>query len=243
MADGVNAETGRRGGGLARGCLMLLGVLALMALAAGGAVWGFSRYVAAKLDPDPVTIATASLAGLREQNRLSTFAARYVAVVTSKQSRLGLTAQKTLIMPGMVRYEVDLGKLEQRSVAWDPATRVLRVTLPPVEIVGPQVDINQIKEYGEGGILMQLTDSEDRLDTANRAAGQRELVRQAREPMPMNLAKEATRRAVERSFAMPLKAAGLDATVAVYFPDETPSADRERWDTSRTPAEVLGNAR
>src|SRR3546814_13324909 len=72
-------------------------------------------YVGKKLSHDPVTIANSSLQGLQEQNRLSAFAARYVAVVTSKQSRLGLTAEKTMIMPGMVRYEVDLGKLTQRS--------------------------------------------------------------------------------------------------------------------------------
>ncbi len=65
--------------------------------------------------PDPETIAAASLESMREQNRLTPFAARYVAVVTSTQSRFGLTAQKTLIMPGMVRYEVDLGKLQQRG--------------------------------------------------------------------------------------------------------------------------------
>src|SRR3546814_3730619 len=84
-----------------------------------GLMWAAQSYVGKKLSPDPVTIANSSLQGLQEQNRLSAFAARYVAVVTSKQSRLGLTAEKTMIMPGMVRYEVDLGKLTQRDVTWD----------------------------------------------------------------------------------------------------------------------------
>src|SRR3546814_3258102 len=80
-------------------------------------MWAAQSYVGKKLSPDPVTIANSSLQGLQEQNRLSAFAARYVAVVTSTQSRLGLTAEKTMIMPGMVRYEVDLGKRseEQKS--------------------------------------------------------------------------------------------------------------------------------
>ena len=193
-----------------------------------------------RLAPDPTTIASASLEGLREQNRLSTFAARFVAVVTSRQSQLGFTTEKTLIMPGMVRYEVDLGKLSQRDVAWDAATRTLAVRLPPVEVEGPQIDLNALREYGSGGVLATLTDAEKRLDTANRRAGQIELVRQAREPAMIRLARDATRRAVERSFAMPLRAAGVDATVSVRFADEA-QASTERWDTSRSLQDVLGN--
>lgn len=218
------------------------GVLLLLVLAALLAAWGVQRYVADRLTPDPTTIASASLEGLREQNRLSAFAARFVAVVTSKQSQLGLSTEKTLIMPGMVRYEVDMGKLGQRDVTWDAGTRTLFVTLPPVEIDGPQVDLSAIREYGTGGLLTRFTDAENQLDLANRQAGQAELVRQARDPMPMKLARDATRRAVERSFAMPLRAAGVDATVKVRFADEANDTS-ERWDTSRSLKEVLGNAR
>ncbi|WP_308223029.1 hypothetical protein [Sphingomonas sp. J344] len=86
---------------------------------------------------------------------------------------------------------------------------------------------------------MALTDSEERLDAANRAAGQKELVRQAREPAPMRLARDATRRAVERSFAMPLRATGMEVTVEALFPDERSSTDRERWDVSKSIEQVL----
>ena len=58
----------------------------------------------------------------------------------------------------------------------------------------------------------------------------------------IKLARDATRRAVERSFAMPLRAAGIDATVAVRFADE-PTANTERWDTSRSLQDVLVNRR
>ncbi|WNO55178.1 DUF4230 domain-containing protein [Stakelama saccharophila] len=206
-------------------------------------MWAFGRYVDKTLDPDPVTIASASLAGLREQNRLSAFAARYVAVVTSKQSRLGLTASKTLIMPGSVQYEVDLGKLKQRDVAWDARTNTLSIHLPPIELDGPHVEPGAIKQYGEGGILMSLTDAEATLDAANRKAARQELVRQARAETPMRLARDATRQAVERSFAMPLKAVGLDATVRATFPDERTAQDDERWDVSRPISDVLANRR
>ncbi|MDX2101336.1 MAG: DUF4230 domain-containing protein [Alphaproteobacteria bacterium] len=219
------------------------GVLALIALFIIGLFWAFASFVERKMDgPDPVTIANGSLQGLREQSRLSAFAARYVAVVTSTQSQFGLSTKKTLIMPGDVRYEVDLGKLEQKDVTWDAKQRLLGVTLPPIEVYGPQVDLTAIREYGEGGVLTVITDAEAKLDAANRKAGQQELVKQARAPMPMKLARDATRRAVERSFALPLQAAGISARVEVRFADEGVRST-ERWDTSRSLAEVLGNAR
>jgi hypothetical protein len=191
------------------------------------------------LSPDPVTVAQASLQGLKEQNRLLTFTARYVAVVTSTQSQLGLTAQKTMILPGTARYELDLAKLQQRDVAWDAGAKRLTITLPPIEVVGPEVDFDHVREYSGGGILMALTNASQKLDAANRDAGRKELVRQAKEPTPMKLARDSARRAVERSFEMPLKAAGVDATVVARFADEK---NDERWDESRPISEVLANA-
>lgn len=238
-AEPTSPGAGRRG----PGCLVqFAAALLLLALAGAAGLWGVQRYLSSKLAPDPVTIASASLEGLREQNRLSAFAARFVAVVTSRRTQLGFSTEKTLIMPGLVRYEVDLAKLTQRDVSWDPATKVLSVRLPPIEIDGPQVDLNAVREYGTGGVLARLTDAGQALDAANRRAGQAELIRQARDAMPMRLARDATRRAVERSFAMPLRATGLDATVRVRFADE-PVPSTERWDVSRSLDEVMQNRR
>lgn len=186
--------------------------------------------------PDPESVVAASLESMQEQARLTAFAARFVAVVTSTQTRYGLEAQKTLIMPGMVRYEVDLARLRPENLAWDEASRTLTVTLPPLEIRGPEVDLRQIREYSGGGVLMALTDAENALDSANRQRGQQELVRQAREALPMQLARDAAVRAVERSFAMPMKAAGLDATVVARFDDGN---DNSYLDRSRRVEDVL----
>ncbi|MBB4619570.1 DUF4230 domain-containing protein [Sphingomonas abaci] len=249
MADGgVEAEQTaipaavRTGSSIGPFLAKTAGVLILLVLAVLIALWGVQRYVSERLTPDPVTVASASLQGLREQNRLSAFAARYVAVVTSTQSQLGFQTQKTLIMPGTVRYEVDLAKLTQRDVAWNPETHTLSVRLPPVEVDGPQVDLNAIREYGSGGVLSTFTNAEAQLDAANRRAGQAELLRQAREPTAITLARDASRRAVERSFTMPLRAVGVDAKVVVRFADE-PVANDERWDVSRSLDEVLANRR
>lgn len=166
---------------------------------------------------DPETVVAASLQGLQEQNVLVPFTARYVAVVTSTQSRLGLSAKKTLIMPGTVRYELDLGKLKQSDLDWDAATNALTVTLPPLRLAGPEIDIDAISEYRDGEILLTLTDAEQTLDAANRKRAQEELIKQAKGTTPMRLAQGAARTAVEQSFAMPLKAAGIDAKVTARF--------------------------
>ncbi len=236
MAEGLSRRSNATGFLLKFG-----GALALLALFAFGLLWLAQSYIKARVDPDPVTIATASIAGLREQNRLSAFQASYVAVVTSKQTRLGLTAERTIVMPGTVDYSVDLSKLTRKNLVWDGAARTLGITLPPVEVSPPRINLSAIREFGQGGILSAFTDAGTQLDEVNRAAGQKELMRQAMQPAPIKLARDATRRAVEQSFALPLKAAGVDATVRVRFAGEEPND--EIWDMSAPVPGVNYNGR
>jgi len=173
--------------------------------------------------PNPKTIASASLESMRAQNRLTVFAARYVSVVTSAQQRLGglVSSERTLILPGDVRYELDLSKLQPNDVTWDGSTHTLKVLVPEIEIAGPDVDINAVKEYGGGGVLSKLTNANEQLDQANRARAVQDLRKQATAQVPMQLARQSAREAIERSFAMPLLAAGFkDVKVAVRFPTE-----------------------
>ena len=202
--------------------------LALAAIAVAlvlGVVVGMATGIADRLfgGPDPKTIATASLQSMRAQNRLTVFAARYVSVVSSEQNRFGglVSSERTLILPGDVRYELDLSKLEAKDVSWDGSSHTLRVRLPEVDVAGPDVDINAVKEYGSGGVLSALTNANQQLDDANRSRAVQDLRKQATAPLPMQLARQAARAAVERSFAMPLAAAGFkDVKVVARFPTE-----------------------
>ena len=219
----------------------LTGLAIAIALIAG-LLLGLGSGIADRIfgGPKPETIATASLESMRAQNRLVAFVARYVSVVSSKQQRLGglVSSERTLILPGDVRYQLDLSKLQPGDVTWDSSAHTLHVALPEIEIAGPDVDINAVREYGGGGVLSALTDTNGQLDQANRARAVADLRKQAMGDVPMRLAHQAARSAIERSFAMPLKAAGLDAKVAVFFPDERPTED---WDRSRRPEDVLAN--
>lgn len=191
----------------------ILAALVGLAMIAGGLLFAVKRQV----DPPVQSIVASSLESLHEQNRLSAFAARFVTAVTSSKSRYGLSAEKTLIIPAMVRYEVDLSKLRQSDLHWDGATRILSIHLPPVEISGPEFDLSQTREYESGMVLMTLTDVEQLLDAENRAKAQADVVRQAQAEPVMRLAREASLRAISNSFAMPLAAAGVEAKVEAKF--------------------------
>lgn len=177
------------------------------------------RSEASEPAPDAARIADRALVSVREQGRLTTLDARFVATVTSEQSRLGLATRKTLILPARVRYGIDLRRLRREHLRWDEATRTLSITLPPLEIAGPEIDMEAAREYSEGGVLMALTGSEAELDEANRRSARDELMRQARDSAPVATAREAALRIVARGFALPLRAAGIEASVAVRFVD------------------------
>ena len=215
---------------------LLLGLLVGGALDIGKRLFG---------GPDPETVATSALQSMRAQNRLVPFVARYVSVVSSRQERFGglVSAERTLVLPGDVRYELDLAKLGADDVQWDAATNTLSVTLPEIELAGPEVDLAAAREYGEGGVLSAVTDADSALDRNNRARAVADLRKQAGAAVPMRLAREAGRQAVERSFALPLQAAGFDKAkvVARYRSEGSPVT--EPLDHSRSYNEVLGQGR
>lgn len=189
-----------------------------------GVLIGITTGVANRLfGPNPKTIASASLQSMRAENRLTVFAARYVSVVSSEEQRLGglVSSERTLILPGDVRYELDLSQLQPGDVRWDGSSRTLSVKLPEIEVAGPDIDINAVREYGGGGVLSALINSDQQLDQANRDRAVKDLRKQATADVPMRLAHQAAREAVERSFAMPLLAAGFkDVRVVARFPTE-----------------------
>jgi hypothetical protein len=215
-----------------------LAILAIAVALVLGVILGVTTGIADRIfgGPNPETIASSSLQSMRAQNRLIAFVARYVSVVSSSEQRLGglVSSERTLILPGDVRYELDLSKLQPRDVSWDGSARTLRVNLPEIEIAGPDVDIDAVKEYGGGGVLSALTNANQQLDQTNRARAVSDLRGQATAAVPMRLAHEAAREAIERSFAMPLLAAGFkDVKVVARFPTE--GADEPSYMDLSTP--------
>jgi hypothetical protein len=198
--------------------LVALGIVLALVV---GVVLGISTGLAEKIfGPNAKTIATSSLQAMRAENRLIAFEARYVSVVTTDKSSFGLSAERTLILPGDVRYELDLSSLSPKDLSWDSDSKTLSVKLPEIEIAGPDVDLAHAREYGSSGLLGVFTDARTQLDEANRAKAVEDLRQQAQAPVPMRLAREAARQDIERSFALPLTAAGFkDVKVVARFPE------------------------
>ncbi len=193
---------------------------------------------------DPQSVVDSSLESMHAQNRLVPFVARFVSVTSSTQEKFGLSAERTLILPGTVRYELDLAKIGRGDLEWDKAAKTLTVQLPAIEIAGPEVDLKAAREYGSGGILSAISNADSRLDDANRGLAIDDLRKQAAAPTPMHLAREAARDAIERSFAMPLDAAGIDgAKVVARFADEPKGADPSYIERSLTYNQAMEEAR
>jgi hypothetical protein len=209
-----------------------------------GVVLGISTGLAEKIfGPNAKTIATSSLQAMRAENRLIAFEARYVSVVTTDKRSFGLSAERTLILPGDVRYELNLAALTPKDLSWDGDSKTLSVKLPEIEIAGPDVDLSHAREYGSSGLLGVFTDARSQLDEANRAKAVADLREQAQAPVPMHLAREAARQDIERSFALPLTAAGFkDVKVVARFPEDGDTGPTTYMDGSTPLNEVMNGA-
>lgn len=170
---------------------------------------------------DAQSIAAASLDAVRAQNKLTVFAGRFTVAVSTRVQKLGLSAEKTLIVPATVRYDIDYSKLGRDDIVWDEGSRVMTVRLPDIQLDEPQVDMANVREYGGGTILMALGNAEEVIDAANRRKIREAVLKEADTGLLKELARSSARTAVERGFALPLAAAGIDARVIVRFPDES----------------------
>lgn len=202
----------------------LLAAIPIIALLAGFLLGATLRRAAPPPAPDPQAIAATALLSVREQGRVIAYSARFVGASTARSDGL-IAAERSLIVPGDVSYEVDLARLGRERLAWDAASSTLTVTLPPLEVSGPRIDWAQARASGDGGILVALAGDGDEMDQANRQRVQADLLRQARAEAPLRTARDAAMRLVARSFAIPLRAAGIDASVAVRFVD--PSGEEQ----------------
>ena len=194
--------------------------------------------------PKPETVASSALQSMRAQNRLVPFVARYVSVVSSRQERLGglVSSERTLILPGDVRYELDLAQARPEDVQWDAGSSTLSVTVAGNRDRRARGRSRAAREYGENGVLSVDTDADAR-STATTGAGGHGPAQAGRCAGADAACARGGRQAVERSFALPLQAAGFDnAKVIARYPTEG-SPVTEPLDRSRSYNDVLEEAR
>jgi len=174
-------------------------------------------------DPDGLKAADAVLESVQARRRLVVLAATFVVTKTAHRDTLFgmINANKTLIVPGVMRYELDWTKVSPADLSWDKAAHRLTVKVPELEISGPDVQLKQIKEYRDGGLMLVMTNVERELDAENRSVTDAKFIAAARNPLQVTMARQQARDAVRQTFLMPMLAVGIQAPdVVVHFPSD-----------------------
>lgn len=183
----------------------------------------------------------ALVVALREnRNRLEVY--RLAGTVTTRRETRGgvgdiLKGEMKVRQPWSVDYFVDMGDLGLDDYAWDERTRTLLVRAPAIRPEVPNIDESRQLVAFEGPIITRGMQSD--LRTAVARGARQQAIQEARSPQNMAAASRAASQAIAANLQAPLKAAGLgDVTVLVRAPTDGAS-NRERWDVSRSIAEVL----
>jgi hypothetical protein len=154
-----------------------------------------------------------------------------------------LRTDQVVKMPYSVDYFVDLSKLKDRQLSWNPDTRTLIVDAPDVAPARPNTDEGRRTLVKTTGLFVTRGAGEELSRRTSIHAAQA-AAREASSPERMAQAREHARRAIAQVLAQPLKAAGLGGVrVVVTFPPERSQRDGEQWDMSKPVDEVLANRR
>ena len=167
---------------------------------------------------DPVAT---SLTAFEKANRLTVFSAQLAPVVSAEDERgYGLLkSRQVAVIPARVDYTLDLSKLDAARFKWDPAGRVLTVTLPPLQVSKPNLDEARAQYLREG--VWITGPAQAKLTRDNTIVADREAAKQAANPALLGLAQQSAKQAVAQNLAVPLKVAGFGkVTVTVKFEGE-----------------------
>ena len=220
----------------------LLGTLVAIALLIG-AGYLLARYLDRQEQAEVnATELDRIVVALREtRNRLEVY--RISGTVTTKSEVRGglgdiLKGDMTAKQPWSTPYFLNMRDLSLDDYIWDSRTRTLLVRAPAVAADAPNIDESrQIVDYG-GLIITRDMQTQLRHEVAKGA--RKQAMDEAAKPEHMAAATRAAREALARNLKAPLQAAGLgDVAIVVRTPVDGRSSDGERWDVSRSIAEVL----
>ncbi|HWK34904.1 DUF4230 domain-containing protein [Sphingomonas sp.] len=223
--------------------MMAVAVVAAIVVATG--VWFYDRYREERVATvpgeggQPITqIVSARLAGASAL-KVADLSGTVQSTASDIRAMGWLRSDQIVKMPYSVSYFVDLSRLGARDLQWNADTRTLIVDAPDVVPAAPNTDEGRRTLVQTNGLFVTRGAAEELSRLTSLHAGTA-ASREAQSPERMAQAREHARRAVADLLARPLAAAGLgDVRVVVTFPPER--RDHERWDTTRSVAEVLDN--
>jgi hypothetical protein len=223
----------------------VVGVVALL-VAAAFARFGYERYaerytVERADNGAAVTRVVAAAFANASQIKVGELTGTVQASASDTRAWGLLTSDQVVKAPFSADYLVDVSRLGPRSYRWDAARRTLTVEVPDV-LVG-RVNVDEAGRYltRTRGVLV-TRGAMEALQRHVSAAATRTAQAEASRPERVAAARANARAVIGRLAAGPLEAAGLGPVrVEVRFAGEGGTA--ERWDTSRSLPELIGNAR
>lgn len=143
--------------------------------------------------------------------------------------------------PYSVQYFVNLRAIDRSAYRWNAESQTMFVALPDVVAEQPGIDFARATMDFDGVFVSRTAAAR-----LQQEGGKRMVISAAataRRADNLEKARVAARRAVSDLLGAPLQAAGHgNVTVVVRFTNEEPAGDdRERWDTTRSIAEVMAD--
>lgn len=163
-------------------------------------------------------------------------------VTTSRETRGGigdlLKGEMMARQPWTVAYFVNMEDVGLDDYIWDERTRTLLVRAPAVTPDAPNIDESRQVVAYDGPLITRDMQTELRAGVARGARQQ--AAAEAAKAENLAAATRAASEAIARNLEGPLRAAGVgNVTVVVRSPTDLQQRDGERWDVSRSIAEVL----
>jgi hypothetical protein len=166
-------------------------------------------------DQDVIAVLVTST---RKMNDLTVFGAELFAIAKTEREGLIAPLDTTtyVIVPGSVRYTVNLATIDRKNFNWDAGTGTLVVLVPDPVPTDVNIDGARAKVLVDG-VDLSGGDERERILQKSLAVARDDIARKAREPFFMAAAKDAGRAALTQNFAAPLRAAGLKPNVIIRF--------------------------
>lgn len=170
------------------------------------------------LQKDTKKVLSATVESLRSENKMLVFAYKGTARVKVEREKFWvLTGSQELIVPGVINYYLDMGKLSLADVTYDEKAKLVRVKLPPI-VMGDVAFQPEQATTINGGVLTFSQDQVEELQKANYASARRAMIAQAQGPGFVEAARRQAISNVQAYFEIPLRIVGQpDIKVVATF--------------------------
>lgn len=167
---------------------------------------------------DTSEVLAATVESLKAENRLVVWSYKGTAKVQATRKDWWIfEGTQTLIVPAVVRYELDLSKLTLDKVAYDDRAKLVTVRLPKLELADVAFQPEQATTIN-GGILTYGEDTVEALRKLNYRQARRALTAQAQQKSNITTAQRQAIENTQSYFEIPLRIAGQpDVKVVATF--------------------------